>query len=114
MGKNRMSGKSVHVCYIDFAKAFDSVSHSKLLYKLSRYGISGKLLLWIKSFLTNRTQTVRVENSFSTTRHVKSGIPQGTVLGPLLFLLYVNDLPDCVTSSKMSLYMQTILRFSGL
>jgi hypothetical protein len=102
--KARLDKKSVHCIYIDFAKAFDSVSHPKLMYKLSKYGISGVLLAWIKAFLSNRTQYVSVENANSKICPVTSGVPQGTILGPILFLLYVNDLPDCIKNSSVSLY----------
>ncbi|MCG8430647.1 MAG: hypothetical protein MJA29_05710 [Candidatus Omnitrophica bacterium] len=96
--------KVVHAAYIDFAKAFDSVSHRKLAYKLSKYGINGNLLSWIKTFLNNRQQYVLVDNSKSSSCLVKSGIPQGTVLGPILFAIYINDLVDVVKNSHISLY----------
>ena len=86
------------VIILDFSKAFDTVPHQRLLHKLRNYGINGTINKWIEEFLTKRSHRVIVDGEASSYDHVESGVPQGTVLGPLLFLIYINDLPSQVKS----------------
>ena len=85
--------------FLDFQKAFDTVNHSILLKKLHHYGIRGITDDWFKSYLTNRTQQTKVNDSISEKIEITYGLPQGSMLGPLLFLVYINDLHDAVTHS---------------
>ena len=91
--------KQIDAILLEFSKAFNKVAHDRLARKLHHYGIWGRTLEWIKSFLHGRTQQVVLDEKTSSASPVSSGVPQGTVLGPLLFLIYINEHPSKVRST---------------
>ena len=96
--------KYVGVIFVDLKKAFDTVDHEILVQKLAHYGIQSSELGWFKSYLSNRSQFTRVNGVDSKVQNIDIGVPQGSCLGPLLFLLYINDLPKTIDNAKVYMY----------
>ena len=104
-----VNGSVVDTIYFDFKKAFDTVPHRRLLGKLEAYGIKGKIWIWISEFLTSRSQLVIMNGEKSTAGPVLSSIPQGTVPGPLLFVIYINHILENITSEGFLFADDTII-----
>ena len=100
------------VVFLDFAKAFDRVAHNILLQKLWNFGISGALLNWCKDYLTDREQRVVIEGMSSTWRAIPSGVPQGFLLVPLCFVIFISDLPEIVMPETVCHCMLTTAKHS--
>ena len=113
LARGLRDGEQIDAVLLDFSKAFDRVPHQRLLLKLHFLGVRGRLLSWIKDFLSGRTQRVILEGKMSSEAAVTSGVPQGTVLGPLLFLVFINDLPECV-SSEIRLFADDCLLYRSI
>jgi len=102
---NLDSGRQIDCIYMDFEKAFDKVPHRHLISKLQAYRIHSKILLWITDFLDKRQFRVTINGKFSSWHDVLSRIPPGSILGPLLFIIYINDLPDVCNNLHTKLYI---------
>ena len=103
--ENMDNGELNGVVFLDIRKAFDSINHTILLHKMKvQFGITNVELDWFSSYLTNREQVCLVNGITSTSKKIVCGVPQGSILGPLLFLLYINDLPDCLDKTTPCLY----------
>ena len=104
---------SIAVC-LDLSKCFDTISHNILLYKLCKYGFNEIVIKWMRSYLTDRTQCVKINSDMSEFKQISLGIPQGSVLGPILFLLFINDLPHIIHNCHICMFADDItLYFSG-
>ena len=108
------AGKQIDIIYLDMSKAFDKVDHTKLLGRLQQYDISGKLHDWFRSYLQGGKQQVTVLGATSQELPVTSGVPQGTLLGPILFLLFVDDLPNAVKTSRVACYADDTKIFKSI
>ena len=107
-------GDQVDVIYTDISKAFDRLLHSVLVRKLHRIGVHSAMLSWIQSYLSDREQFVRVSGWISDSIKVTSGVPQGSHLGPLLFILFMNDVPDVLNYSKCLMFADDLNIFCSV
>jgi hypothetical protein len=105
------NGQTVHAAVLDFSKAFDVVPHSQLISKMIYYNVDSRIVRWTANFLSNRFQYVKVGDSKSDLIHVTSGVPQGSVLGPVLFLLFINDIVDPVEYCTIRLFADDTLMY---
>ena len=105
------SGKLIGAIYFDLTKAFNTIGHNVLIDKLPKFGIHGRSLDWFVDYLFNRSQTVEINNCRSVVKSIMSGVPQGSILGPLLFIMFYNDFPDHIQSCEVIMYADDTVIF---
>ena len=105
-------GLEIDAIYLDLTRSFGTVCHSRLLCKLQALGISGSLLSWFSDYLSSRRQRVVLNGTSSPWECVRSGVPRGSVLDPILFILFINDIPDCLLSSRIAMFTDNVKCYS--
>lgn len=109
--KDLEDGKVIVSVFLDFKRAFETINRKILLKKLQKYGFSGNIIKWFDSYLKNRTQQTKINEFTSSKKENNTGVPQGSVLGPLLFIIYINDIKNCIGNSKINLFADDTLLY---